>query len=154
MESLKRPLTGADSNSGFAETPMTPATLADVQSYSYSNPPPAHDLVSLGGDHGKKFVQLSPTCAVEVEIVFDKPYCFWQPPEVRQTWNEKELYGEVRRAGGLEQSDRSTLPFPPPNTHSSRFTPPSPWQFEVSATWDELFYDLVIVASIGQIAER
>ncbi|GMI09379.1 hypothetical protein TrVE_jg1319 [Triparma verrucosa] len=66
----------------------------------------------------RKIIELSPTCTVEVEVVFDKPVCFWARPEVRQSWSEKELHGEL----------------------------------EVSATWDELFFDLVIVASIGQIA--
>ena len=66
----------------------------------------------------RKFVELSPTCRVEVEVVFDKPVCFWEAPTIRQSWSEKELEGEL----------------------------------EVSATWDELFFDLVIVASIGQIA--
>ena len=74
----------------------------------------------LPEDHSshRKFVELSPTCRVEVEVVFDKPVCFWEPPQIRQSWSEKELEGEL----------------------------------EVSATWDELFFDLVIVASIGQIA--
>lgn len=66
----------------------------------------------------RKIIELSPTCNVEVEVVFDKPVYFWARPEVRQSWSEKEIDGEL----------------------------------EVSATWDELFFDLVIVASIGQIA--
>ena len=35
-------------------------------------------------NHGRNLVQLSPTCTVEVEIVFDKPTEFWKWPEIRQ----------------------------------------------------------------------
>ncbi len=67
--------------------------------------------------HTHRTIHLSPTCSVEVEVVFDKPTCFWSPPEIRQSWKEKGAMGEE----------------------------------ELKATWDELFFDLVIVASIGQV---
>jgi low temperature requirement protein LtrA len=63
-------------------------------------------------------IELSPTCAVEVEILYDKPTDLYVWPEIRQTWSDKETQGEL----------------------------------ELKPAWDELFYDLVIVASVGQIA--
>jgi hypothetical protein len=98
--------------------PIVAQASPNPPSASSESAPIAESTFAVSHLHNRKFIELSPTVTVEVEIVFDKPSSLWEYPEIRQSWSQKAEVGEM----------------------------------EVKATWDELFYDLVIVASIGNIS--